>query len=341
MKISIGMKLREGPWGGGNQFGLALKKAFESRGIEVVHHLKDPDIDFILLCEPRRKLKISAYSDREIFGYLARTNSRAIVIHRINECDERKGTRDVNGRLLTANCCADHTVFVSEWLRQLFISHGFQGRRSSVILNGSDASIFNSAGYREWNGQGPLRLVTHHWSGHWMKGFDIYQRLDQMMGEDRYGQRYSFTYIGGKPPDFQFKNSRYIEPTSGVALANLLKEHHVYVTASRNEPGGNHQNEGASCGLPVLYLRSGCMPEYVNDFGLGYDEADFEDRLEEMRGRYAEIRTRLPAFDRTSDRMAENYTNLIEELAETREAILKDRAIWGRLKWRWRLWRQG
>ena len=24
-----------------------------------------------------------------------------------------------------------------------------------------------------------LKIVTHHWSGNWMKGFDIYEKLDQ------------------------------------------------------------------------------------------------------------------------------------------------------------------
>lgn len=335
MKISIGMKLQAGPWGGGNQFGVALKQDFERRGIEVVHHLNDADLDFILLCEPRKKLKISAFTDREIFEYLGRKNRRALVIHRINECDERKGTSGVNARLLRANLCADHTVFISDWLRQLFVSHGFEGKSSSVILNGSDRAIFHPEGHRPWDGREPMRLVTHHWSGHWMKGFDIYRRIDEMLGDPAMATRFSFTYIGNVPKDFTFRHSRYVEPTSGKALADLLREHHVYLTASRNEPCGHHQNEGANCGLPVLFLESGGIPENVRGFGLGFTVDNFEARLEEMRTKYAEIQPRLAGFDRTADRMSGEYHQLLMKLDEDRDRLIAARRPLRRLRWWW------
>ena len=59
-----------------------------------------------------------------------------------------------------------------------------------------------------------------------------------------------------------------------MALAAELKRHHAYVTGSMNEPGGNHQNEGALCGLPLLYRRSGCMPEYCAGFGIDFAGVD-------------------------------------------------------------------
>ena len=31
---------------------------------------------------------------------------------------------------------------------------------------------------------------------------------------------------------------------------------------------GNHQNEAINCGLPILYLNSGCMKDIVKDMGL-------------------------------------------------------------------------
>ena len=71
-----------------------------------------------------------------------------------------------------------------------------------------------------------------------------------------------FTYVGNLPKGFAFKNSRYVPPLDGEALAAELRSHHVYVTGSQNEPGGNHQNEGALCGLPLIYRTSGCLPEY-------------------------------------------------------------------------------
>ena len=45
-----------------------------------------------------------------------------------------------------------------------------------------------------------------------------------------------------------------------MELADELKKHHIYVTASVNEPSGNHHIEAAQCGLPILYLDSGGIP---------------------------------------------------------------------------------
>ena len=38
---------------------------------------------------------------------------------------------------------------------------------------------------------------------------------------------------------------------------NELKKHDIYITASENEPSGNHHMEGALCGLPILFKDSG------------------------------------------------------------------------------------
>ena len=32
----------------------------------------------------------------------------------------------------------------------------------------------------KWDKKGPLKLVTHHWGGNYMKGFDIYKKLDTL-----------------------------------------------------------------------------------------------------------------------------------------------------------------
>ena len=47
MKIALGMRLREGPWGGGMQFGKAFANYFREKGIDVLFDLRDPEIDII------------------------------------------------------------------------------------------------------------------------------------------------------------------------------------------------------------------------------------------------------------------------------------------------------
>tara|TARA_B100001964_G_scaffold230217_1_gene283417 strand:+ start:373 stop:939 length:567 start_codon:yes stop_codon:yes gene_type:complete len=164
MKISLGMILKPGAWGGGNQFGHSLSSYLEKKGCFVYFDLYEPDLDIIILTDPRSNLSSSSYSHEKIIDYLKNINDKAIVVHRINECDERKKTRYVNNLLLEANKIADHTVFISSFLQDLFINQGLKSE-SSVILNGGKPEIFYGDDGKKDFGNGPTKIVTHHWGG--------------------------------------------------------------------------------------------------------------------------------------------------------------------------------
>ena len=329
MKIAIGYKVIEGPWGGGNRFVGALSNAFMAEGHRVVFDLDDADIDVILIIDPRTRTPNIPFGAGDILRYLTFRNPRAVVIHRINECDERKNTRTVNFRLRLANYAADHTVFVGSWLKDLCVWRKDSGRSSSVILNGADPDVFNAKGARAWNGTESLKLVTHHWGGNWMKGFDIYQKLDRMMGDPAWAGKISFTYIGNLPRGFAFENARLLPPMDAEHLADELRSHHVYVTGSINEPGGNHQNEGALCGLPLLYRNSGCMPEYCDGYGLMFDNPDnFEPALSRMMSEYQIWYESVRAYPRTTARTVQAYIELVQTLHHNRDELVRRRHIW-------------
>lgn len=324
MKVAINYRVQEGPWGGGNRFVANLIAGLRARGDEATDRLED-DSDLVLMIDPRRRNPAVTFTPGAILRHLTR-HPDTIVVHRINECDERKGTRGMNRRLKRANYAADHTVFVANWLRRdLAVWQDKDDGNSSVILNGADADTFHARGHDPWDGAGTLRLVTHHWGGNWMKGFDIYQRIDQMLSEPGWRDRIAFTYIGNLPPGFRFENADYIPPLDGNALADALRDHHVYVTASINEPGSNHQNEGALCGLPVLYLESGAMPEYCTGFGIGFAEDGFEAALETMLRDYAGWSARMPDYPHIAARTTAAYLELFDELLERRAAFAASR----------------
>ena len=96
MKISIGTNIQEGPWGGGNLFAINFKDYLEKRGHKVVFDLKDIDIDIILLTEPRRTSPSSAFTNYDVEDYILYKNPDALVVHRVNECDEHKDTNFIN-----------------------------------------------------------------------------------------------------------------------------------------------------------------------------------------------------------------------------------------------------
>ncbi|GAB1420346.1 hypothetical protein MASR2M15_04390 [Anaerolineales bacterium] len=326
MKISIGMQLQSGPFGGGNQFGHSLVQALKAQGIQPCFDLKDPQLDLILLAEPRKELQISAYTDANIWAYLKRIHPGAIVVHRINECDERKGSEGVNQRIIEANRCADHTVFVSKWLQDLYLEQGIGAQSYSVIHNGSDTRIFNSYQHQTWSGEGKLKIVTHHWGANWLKGFDIYAELDRLLGEADFAQDFEFTYIGNLPEGFELKHSRWISPLNGSALASALRENHVYLSASQNEPGPNHQNEGANCGLPLVYRPSGGLSEYCDGFGIAFEgEGDFKDALYRMRSEYSHWQEKIASYPFTAEACTGQYLQTFKDLLAQRDRLIKAR----------------
>lgn len=327
MKISIGIKPREGPWGGGNQFASSLTEYLKAKGIEVVHDLSKKDIDLILLAEPRKTSRSSAFTDSEIQDYLRHLNPDAIVVHRINECDERKGTKNVNLNLVMANKCADHTVFISTWLRDLFTGQGIQAVRSSIILNGADENIFNTEGFSPWDHRGPLKIVTHHWGGNWLKGFDIYHQLDDLLERPEWRERLAFTYIGRIPEGFSFRNTRYIPPLSGTGLASELHRHHLYLTASRNEPAGMHHIEGAMCGMPLLYIENGALPEYCQGFGISFTPETFISALEKMIQTYDCWVSEMSRYPHTAEKMCSEYYMLFLDMLQKKKEILLTRTL--------------
>ena len=333
VKVSLGMRFHDGPWGGGNLFGKALVEHLQNIGARVTTDLRQPDIDVILLADPLPRSRSASFNDTDIARYLWFRNPRALVIHRINECDERKGTRRVNRRLIAANQLADHTVFIASWLKDLFQAQGLPCRRASVILNGADRHIFHSNGPRPWNGQEPLKFVTHHWGTNWRKGFDIYQRLDAMLALDHWRNRVAFTYVGRLPDGFCFANTRYVEPLSGEALADELRSHHAYLSASQYEPGGMHHIEGAMCGLPLLFRRSGALPEYCTGFGTEFVGNDFEERLEVFFAAFPSLTAKMSTYPHDSVTMVGGYWELIQDLIRHRDQLLADRDRLQPLRW--------
>lgn len=326
VKIALGHKIQHGPWGGGNRFASALAKALKDQGFDVVHSLTDPDISLILMVDPRARNPSVAFTPGEIFRYLVR-HPETLVLHRINECDERKGTRGMNFRLKLANYVADHTVFIGSWLVDLDL-----WRRESdfsVVLNGADGTIFHSRAYRPWNRNEPFALVTHHWGAHAFKGFDVYRHLDDLLERSDWQGRLSFTYIGNLPEGISLRHVRHVPPLDGKALVDELGRHHVYVTASINEPAGMHHIEGALCGLPLLYRDSGALPEYCQGFGEKFTGPDdVEDALACMVRNYETHLAAMQGYGRRSDRMCLDYLRVIEWMLENRERLTKVRRLW-------------
>ena len=327
MKISIGTNIKEGPWGGGNLFAINLRSYLTLKDHKVVNNLDDDDIDIILITEPRKTSESSAFTHWDVKNYLNYINSGALVVHRINECDERKDTNFVNKYLIQANEIADYTVFVSSWLKKLYLAQGLNKKNNHVILAGANKELFNSNNKAVWDGNSKLKIVTHHWGSNWNKGFPVYEKIDQLLNDEYWKSKIDFTYIGNLPDKFKFKNTNHINPLSGDALSNEIKKNHLYLTGSLNEPSGNHHIEGAQCGLPIMFINSGGVIEYCKDFGVEYNLSNLEDKLDYVIKNYLHYEKKMANYPFSSDIMCSNFLDLFEKMINNKNSILSSRTI--------------
>ena len=244
MKVFFNRVPRSEPYGGGNQFLQKMVKLLCDGGHEVVYHLT-PGVDVIFMMDPRPG--DIGYSVEHIAAYKNQFPDTKIL-HRVNECDARKGTSNIDPLLLASMSIADNVVFISEWLRDYFSKLGYAGD-SDVIYNGCNLDHFFPVSKKPSK---KLRLVTHHWSDNWMKGFDLYTKIDDHI-RSHPDCGFEFTYVGRYCKEYQPTSTNVIPPIRGKQLGDELRKHDIYVTASRFEPCGMHHIEGAASGLPVIF----------------------------------------------------------------------------------------
>jgi hypothetical protein len=302
------------PWGGGNNFVLNIEKYLSRKGHRITFDLC-PDLDIILLVDFRTKGPQLTFSWKEVEKYFKFHRQKPVVVHRINECDERKGTRGVNRRLRRVNRNSDATIFVSSWLKELDTwERSDCSKLNKVILNGADKEKFQSRSWVPWSGKGPLKIVTHHWSDNYMKGHDLYQELDRLLFDHDFADEFDFTYIGRFPKNLTYHKTRLLPAMSSSEVAKELANHHAYLTASLNEPGSNHQIEAAMLGLPVIYRPSGSLEEYCENFGYALEGGNLKANLATFRDEYQSYvkKTSLVNYDASS--MAQEYLDFFFQL---------------------------
>ena len=309
-RLAINMRPIFAAWGGGNQWLLQMSRYLQYCGYHVQSDLRG-EVYGILMNHGGLTGRLSI-SLEEVHDYKAR-HPRVRIVHRVNDNDVRKKTSEMDARLARFDAVADHTVFISEWLRDHHAAKWFdRARAHSCILNGADPAVFHPVGSTVWREGEPLRLVTHHWSDNWMKGFRVYEQIDEMIAAGKL-PGVELWIIGRWPKEIAWKTARTFPPASGAALAALLRQCHVYVTASQFEPGGMHFIEGLQCGMPIIYHEDGGgIVELARDYGLGFRD-DVAGAVQAIRARYAGFRAKVLAAPPSGDRMCIAFREVIQQ----------------------------
>ncbi len=259
MKINIMFKFKEGPWGGGNQFLNALKNEFIKMGA----YEKIPEKANVILFNSHHNLQ-------QVIS-LKRKYPNKIFVHRVDGPIFLIRNKDLYiDKILfeVNNKVADATIFQSNWSKLKCRSLGLKENFEIIIMNAPNTLIFNKEGKIPFKNKKKIKIIATSWSSNWNKGFDVYKWLDNNLDFSRY----EMTFIGNSP--IEFKNIKWIKPLPSEELAMQLKQHDIYITASRKDPCSNSLIEALHCGLPAIAYNDGGHPEIVNNGGELFNEPE-------------------------------------------------------------------
>jgi glycosyltransferase involved in cell wall biosynthesis len=248
------------PYGGGNQFMLALMGELRRRGLEVELNRLSGGTPACL------------YNSFNFDFHRLRRFARAGVrmVHRVDgPIGVYRGFDDgTDRRIVEINALADATILQSHYSLEKHRELGLELRNPVVIHNSVDPTIFHPAVEREPLPGRRLRVITTSWSDNPRKGSEVLTWLDRNLDFDSY----EVTFAGRTQRSFE--RIRLVEPLPSQALADLLRAQDVFLAPSCDDPCSNALLEGLACGLPAAFRRSGGHPELVGEAGIGFDDAE-------------------------------------------------------------------
>jgi len=302
--VSLWHEFHKPPYGGGNQFMMALRKALKHQGVRVVANRMSDDVD-IHLCN-------SAWFNVPLFRKATRKR-RIRMLHRIDgpislyrgsNAGEDDQVYALNREFSSA------TIYQSGWCFERSLELGYEPVRPLVIHNAVDNDIFYPSGRLHLRPKQKIRLVATAWSDNPRKGKSIYEWLDKHLDFDRF----AFTFVGRIEADF--RNIQHIQPQTSQNLARILREQDIYITASENDPCSNALLEALACGLPCLYCESGGHGELAGFGGLSFkDPEQLLMQLERLINHYEGFRANI--WIESIDDIAAKYNAAMREVIDS------------------------
>lgn len=280
--VSIFFDFVPPPYGGGNQFLLALKGELERQGVRVGVNYVGP--------RTRAVLVNSMQVDETFLRSALRADVR--VVHRVDgPISVYRGERDaaVDREIAALNARIAHaTVLQSRYSADEHARLGLQFASPEVVPNAPDPALFHPPEARAPLEGRKLKVISTAWSDNPNKGAAVYAWLDRNLDFSRI----EYTFVGriGVP----LEKIKVISPLPSTELGGVLRAHDVYVTASLHESCSNALLEALACGLPAVYASSGSNGELVSGGGLPFREAaDVPGLLERIREDIEVYRARI------------------------------------------------
>ncbi len=263
-EIALFHEFHKPPYGGGNTFLLALEKELKHRGYSVGRNSVGPRTKVILFNSYQFDFKkLEEVKKRHTLKMIHRVDG-PIGTYRGEGVEIDKKIWSLNHAL------ADATVFQSEYSFNKHKELGLDFKNPTIITNASDPAIFNRTGrITPPRDERKVHLIATSWSDNPRKGGQTLTWLDEHLDHNRY----DLTFVGRTRA--VFRGAKIIDPLPSEALAQVLKEHDIYLAPSQDDPCSNALIEALTTGLPAVFRRSGGHPELVDQGGEGFvDEYD-------------------------------------------------------------------
>lgn len=269
--ISLWHEFHKPPYGGGNQFMMALERELKRQGIKVVVNKFARSVD-VHICN-------SAWFDKLLFEKKAKEYPLR-MIHRIDgptTLYRGEGSAEDDKIFALNKQFASATVFQSAYSFKKSYELGYRAVAPMIISNSVNNDIFHSSGKTLFSEERKVRLISTSWSDNPRKGGPFLKWLDSHLD----WERFEYTFVGRVSEEFE--NIKHIPPKGSEELADLLRQHDVFVSVSHHEPCSNALLEALSCGLPALYRDDGGNRELVSFGGMPFEgENDILERLNQM-----------------------------------------------------------
>jgi glycosyltransferase involved in cell wall biosynthesis len=285
------------PGGGGHQTLRALCSELRRRGVRVENNT---------VSHTTRAVLFNSFNfDFDRLELLARRVDGVRMVHRVGAVTSLyRGFDDgTDVRVAAVNgALADATIAISQATIAMYRSIGIELVQPRVIYNACDDRIFHPRGRVALSRDRKIRLIGASWSDNPRKGAPTYCWLEQVLD----WERYEFTFVGNTSTPFE--RIRHVPPLPSHELAELFRQHDVFVTATENDAYSNALVEALSCGLPAIYLDSGGSREAVKEGGLAFREREeIPELLERLVGEYEERQARiaLPTLEEITDQYLE------------------------------------
>jgi glycosyltransferase involved in cell wall biosynthesis len=288
------------PGGGGNQALRAVLWELERRGVRVALNALGPSARACLFNSfnfDARRLELMARHARDACRMVHRVGAVTSLYRGVDDGTDAL-VAGINHRF------ADATLAISHATIEMYRSIEIELVSPRVVYNACDPRIFHRNGRIPFSRDRKIRLIASSWSDNPRKGGSAYRWLAQQLDHERF----EFTFVGRT--SVPLERIRHVPPVPPEELAELLRQHDIFVTATENDAYSNALVEALSCGLPALYLDSGGSGEAVKDAGFAFTEREqIPELLERLIDEYEERQAAISLP--TLGEIADGYLELL------------------------------